>query len=107
MTTAYRDHAPAVSSVPSHPTPALRDSEHTLAPGDTGRLDGYSVGERFAAPETELTVEVRRALRNRRKPAAPGVVRTDNAPVNDTTQRWYLVVHQWASGHSTPNPGTR
>ena len=89
------------------PSPALKDSEHTLATGDTGRLGSYSVGERFAAPETELTVEVRRALRNRRKPAAPGVVRTDNAPVNDTTQRWYLVVHQWASGHSTPNPGTR
>jgi hypothetical protein len=89
------------------PSPALRDSEHTLAPGDTVRLGTYSVGERFAAPETELTVEVRRALRNRRKPAAPGVVRTDNAPVNDTTQRWYLVVHRWAPGPSTPDPVTR
>jgi hypothetical protein len=107
MTTAYRDHAPAVSSVPSHPSPALRDSEHTLAPGDTVPLGTYSVGERFAAPETELTVEVRRALRNRRKPAAPGVVRTENAPVNDTTQRWYLVVHRWAPGPSTPDPVTR
>ena len=107
MTTAYRDHAPAVSSVPSHPSHALRDSEHTLAPGDPVRLGSYSLGERFAAPESELTVEVRRVLRNRRKPAALGVVRTNNAPVNDTTQRWYLVVHRWAPGPSTPKPGTR
>jgi hypothetical protein len=89
------------------PSPVLRDSEHTLAPGDTVRLGNYSVGERCAAPDTELTVEVRRALRNRRKPAAPGVLRTDNAPVDETTQRWYLVVHRWAPGRSTPKPGTR
>lgn len=88
-------------------SPALRDSEHTLAPGDTVRLGSYSLGERFAAPESELTVEVRRVLRNRRKPAALGVVRTNNAPVNDTTQRLYLVVHRWAPGPSTPKPGTR
>lgn len=88
-------------------SPALRDSEHTLAPGDTVRLGSYSLGERFAPPDTELTVEVRRALRNRRRPAAPGVVRTDNAPVNDTTQRWYLVVHRWAAGPSTPKSDTR
>lgn len=89
------------------PSPALRDSEHTLAPGDTVRLGSYSVGEGSAAPVTELAVEVRRALRNRRKPAALGVLRTDNAPVDETTQRWYLVVHQWAPGRSTPKPGTR
>jgi hypothetical protein len=86
------------------PSPALKDSEHTLAPGDTVRLGSYSVGERFAAPETELTVDVRRVLRNRRKTAALGVVRTNNGPVNDTTQRWYLVVHHWARGLQHPSP---
>jgi hypothetical protein len=89
------------------PSPALKNSEHTLAPGDTVRLGSYSVGERFAAPDTELTVETRRALRNRKKPEAPGVLRTDNAPVDDTTQRWYLVIHGWASGRSTTRPGTK
>ena len=89
------------------PSPALRDSEHTLAPGDTVRMGTYTVGERFALPGTELTVDVRRMLRNRRKPAALGVLRTDNAAANDTTQRWYLVIHGWAPGRSTPKPGTR
>jgi len=89
------------------PSPALRDSEHTLAPGDTLRLGTYTIGQAFAPPSDQLTAEVRRALRNRRKPAATGIVRTDNAPVNDTTQRWYLVVHRWAPGPSPPKPDTR
>jgi hypothetical protein len=77
------------------PSPALKDSEHTLAPGDTVRLGTYSVGERFAAPDTELAVDVRRALRNRKKPAATGVVRTDSLQVNAEHRRYYLVVRGW------------
>ncbi|MBL7981231.1 MAG: hypothetical protein JNL52_05415 [Flavobacteriales bacterium] len=77
------------------PSPALKDSEHTLAPGDTVRLGTYSVGERFIEPDTELTVDVRRALRNRRKPAAVGVVRTDSVQVNAEQRRYYLVVRGW------------
>ena len=77
------------------PSPALKDSEHTLAPGDTVRLGTYSVGERFAAPDTELTVEVRRVLRNRKKPAALGVLRTDEVAVNAEHRRFYLVVRGW------------
>ncbi len=77
------------------PSPALKDSEHTLAPGDTVRLGTYSMGERFAPPAAELTVEVRRALRNRKKPAALGVLRTDEAPVSAEHRRYYLVVTGW------------
>jgi hypothetical protein len=78
------------------PSPALKDSEHTLAPGDTVRLGSYSVGERFAAPETELTVDVRRMLRNRKRPAAQGQVRTTEVVVvGDEHRRYYLVVRSW------------
>jgi hypothetical protein len=77
------------------PSPALKDSEHTLAPGDTVRLGTYSVGERFAAPETELTVDVRRVLRNRKRPAAPGLLRTNEVVVNAEHRRYYLVVRSW------------
>jgi hypothetical protein len=77
------------------PSPALKDSEHTLAPGDTVRLGTYSVGERFAAPDTELSVEVRRVLRNWRKPAAVGIMHTDEMPVNAEHRRYYLVVRGW------------
>ena len=77
------------------PSPALKDSEHTLAPGDTVRLGSYSVGERFAAPETELTVDVRRVLRNRKRPSAQGQVRTNEVVVNAEHRRYYLVVRSW------------
>jgi hypothetical protein len=100
-------HAGKATVKALRPSPALRDSEHTLAPGDTLRLGTYTIGQAFAPPGDQLSVEVRRLLRNRRKPAATGMVRTDNAPVNDTTQRWYLVVHHWAPGRSAPEPGTR
>lgn len=77
------------------PSPALKDSEHTLAPGDTIRLGTYSVGERFAAPETELTVDVRRLLRNRKRPAAQGQLRTTEVVVGPEHRRYYLVVRGW------------
>lgn len=77
------------------PSPALKDSEHTLAPGDTVRLGTYSMGETFAAPDQELTVEVRRVLRNRKRPAALGVLRTDSVQVGAEHRRYYLVVRAW------------
>ena len=77
------------------PSPALKDSEHTLAPGDTIRLGTYSVGERFASPETELNVDVRRVLRNRKRPAAQGQLRTTEVEVGPEHRRYYLVVHSW------------
>jgi hypothetical protein len=77
------------------PSPALKDSEHTLAPSDTVRLGTYSVGERFALPDTELTVDVRRVLRNRKRPAAQGVLRTDEVAVNAEHRRYYVVVRGW------------
>lgn len=77
------------------PSPALKDSEHTLAPGDTVRLGTYSVGERFAAPETELTVDVRRVLRNRKRPAAQGQLRTTEVVAGPEHRRYYLVVRGW------------
>ena len=76
-------------------SPALKDSEHTLAPGDTVRLGTYSVGERFAAPETELTVDVRRVLRNRKRPAAQGQMRTTEVVVGAEHRRYYMVVRGW------------
>ena len=77
------------------PSPALKDSEHTLAPGDTVRLGTYSVGERFAAPDTELTVDVRRLLRNRKRPAAHGQMRTTEVVVGAEHRRYYMVVRGW------------
>jgi hypothetical protein len=90
-----------------NPSPALKDSEHTLAPSDTVWLGTYSMGERFTPPDTMLNMDVRRVLRNRKKSAALGVLRTDNAAGNNTTQRWYLVIHGWAPGRSTTRPGTK
>jgi len=78
-----------------NPSPALKHSEHTLAPGDTVRLGSYSMGETFEAPEKHLSVEVRRVLRNRKKPAALGVLRTDQAQLNTEHRRYYLVVRSW------------
>ena len=77
------------------PSPALKDSEHTLAPGDTVRLGTYSMGETFEVPDKQLAVEVRRALRNRRKPAALGLLRTDQVQVGAEHRRYYLVVRSW------------
>ena len=79
-----------------HPSPALKDSEHTLAPGDTVRLGSYSMGEAFAPPEKQVNVEVRRALRNRRKVAAQGVLRTEQVQVGAEHRRYYLVVRGWS-----------
>ena len=73
----------------------LADFDDTLAPGDTIRLGTYSVGERFAAPETELTAEVRRVLRNRKRPAAQGQLRTNEVVVSPEHRRYYLVVRSW------------
>ena len=77
------------------PSPALKDSEHTLAPGDTVRLGTYSMGETFAAPDQELTVQVRRVLRNRKRPAALGMLRTDSVQVSPEHRRYYVVVQAW------------
>lgn len=77
------------------PSPALKDSEHTVAPGDTVRLGTYSMGETFDAPEKHVSVEVRRVLRNRKKPSALGVLRTDQVQLNAEHRRYYLVVRSW------------
>jgi len=77
------------------PSPALKDSEHTLAPGDTVRLGSYSMGETFTPPDQELTVLVKRLLRNRKKRAADGLLRTDAMPVSAEHRRYYLVVWGW------------
>ena len=77
------------------PSPALKDSELTLAPGDTLRLGSYSMGETFTPPTQELTVEVRRLLRNRKKPAANALLRTDSVNVSAEHRRYYVVVRGW------------
>jgi hypothetical protein len=77
------------------PSPALKDSEHTLAPGDTVRLGMYSMGETFDPPDKHLSVEIRRALLNRKKAAALGVLRTHPLQVNAEHRRYYLVVWSW------------
>ena len=77
------------------PSPALKDSEHTLAPGDTLHLGSYSMGETFTAPDQELTVVVNRALRNRKKPAAAGLLRVDSVNVSAEHRRYYVVVRGW------------
>lgn len=78
-----------------HPSPALKDGDHTLAPGDTVRLGSYSMGEAFAPPEKQLSVEVRRALRNKRRVTALGVMRTDHEQIGTDHRRYYLVVRGW------------
>lgn len=77
------------------PSPALQDGEHTVAPGDTVRLGSYSMGETFTPPDQEVTVVVKRVLRNRKKRAAEGLLRTDAVPVSAEHRRYYLVVRGW------------
>ena len=77
------------------PSPALKDSEHTLAPGDTVRLGTYSVGETFAVPEKHLSVDVHRVLRNRKRTPAAGQLRTDEVSVSAEHRRYFLVVRGW------------
>jgi len=77
------------------PSPALKDSEYTLAPGDTLRLGSYSMGETFTAPDHQLTVAVKRLIRNRKKPAADGLLRMDSVSVNAEHRRYYVVVRGW------------
>lgn len=79
----------------ANPSPALGPSEHTLAPGDTLRLGTYSVGQAFEAPEKHVTLEVRRVLRNRKRVAAVGALRTEHAQVTPEHRRYFLVVHGW------------
>lgn len=77
------------------PSPALQDSEHTLAPGDTVRLGSYTMGEIFTEPSKQVSVEVRRVLRNRKKPASLGLLKTTEAAVSAEHRRYYLVVTGW------------
>ncbi|MFN3874655.1 MAG: hypothetical protein ACK4L7_01930 [Flavobacteriales bacterium] len=77
------------------PSPALQDSEHTLAPGDTVRLGSYTMGEVFIEPSRQVSVEVRRLLRNRRKPASLGLLKTIETAVTAEHRRYYLVVMGW------------
>ena len=88
-------HAARVRVRVTIPSPALGPAEHTLAPGDTVRLGSYTIGQAFEAPEKHVTLEVRRALRNRKRQAAEGVLRTDDAEVSKEHRRYLMVVHGW------------
>jgi hypothetical protein len=77
------------------PSPALKDSEHTLAPGDTVRVGMYSMGETFAPPDQQVHVAVKRVLRNRKKRAADGLLRTNEVAVSAEHRRYYMVIGGW------------
>jgi hypothetical protein len=87
--------AAKVHAAATHPSPALSDSDHTLAPGDTVRLGAYTLGEAFPPPAGHLTLDARRAVRNRSRNGAIGVIKAMEVPMGPEHHRWYLVLTGW------------
>lgn len=85
-----------VTAIPKHPSPALPGGMWTLAPGDTVRIGAYSMGEAFPPWEEQLTVDVRKVLRNRKRPALKGLLRTDTTQPGPEHRRYYLGVSGWS-----------
>jgi hypothetical protein len=88
-------HAARVRVLVTNPSPALGPGEHTLAPGDTVRLGPYTVGQTFELPETHVTLEARRVMRNRKRAGAVGELRTNEAQVSPERRRYYCVIEGW------------
>ena len=88
-------HAARVRVRVTNPSPTLGPAEHTLAPGDTVRLGTYTTGETFEGPENHLALEAMRVVRNRKRPAASGELRTNEAQVSPEHRRYYMVLSGW------------
>ncbi len=74
------------------PSPALKDSRHTIAPGDTIRLGTYSMGEVFPPPGDHVEVEVSQALLRPKKRTPMATFKIEEVQVTPEHRRLYLVI---------------
>jgi hypothetical protein len=78
------------------PSPALKDAEYTIDPGDTLRIGAYTAGETFVQPEAYLTIATYRKLR---KGPYYKMARYRMAEVQAVPEhrRYYRMVRGWYS----------
>jgi hypothetical protein len=89
-------HAGRAKVTAKRPSPALKDGQHTLAPGDTIRLGMYSMGEAFPPPPDQVDVHVSQTLLRPKKRASVATWTLNEAQVSEEHKRWYLVVSGWS-----------
>ncbi len=85
-------HAGRAKVTAKHPSPALKDALHTIAPGDTIRLGAYSMGAQFPSPGDHVEVEVMQALLKPKKRIPMATFAIEAFQVSPEHRRHYLVI---------------
>ncbi|MBK8497616.1 MAG: hypothetical protein IPL52_02065 [Flavobacteriales bacterium] len=78
--------------IPKHPSPAMQNSNHTMAPGDTVRVGMYSTGEIYEEAAKHLTLSAKRWSRKSKKQVAYKILREEIAAVQPEARKYYLLI---------------
>ena len=78
--------------VAKHPSPAMQNSNHTMAPGDTVRVGMYSMGEIYEEAAKHLTLSAKRWSKKLKKQVAYRTVREDVTSVIPERRDYFIVI---------------
>lgn len=78
--------------VAKQPSPALQNSDHTMAPGDTVRVGMYSTGEIYEEAEKHLVVSGKRWSKKLKKQVAYRILREEVTAVQPEARKYYLFI---------------
>ncbi len=78
--------------VAKQPSPALQNSNHTMAPGDTVRVGMYSTGEIYQEAAKHLTLSAKRWSKKLKKQAAYRILHEEVTAVRPEARKYYLFI---------------
>ena len=78
--------------VAKYPSPALQNSNHTIAPGDTVRIGTYSTGEIYENATKHATITAKRWSRKAKKQVAYRILREEVTAVEPEARKYYVVI---------------
>lgn len=81
-----------MDAVAKHPSPAMQNSNHTMAPGDTVRVGMYTTGEIYEEATKHLTLSAKRWSKKLRKQVAYKILREEVTAVQPEARKYYLFI---------------
>jgi hypothetical protein len=78
--------------VAKHPSPAMQNSNHTMAPGDTVRVGMYSTGEIYEEAAKHLSISAKRWSRKQKKQVAYRILREEMTAAVPEARKYYLFI---------------
>lgn len=81
-----------MDAVAKHPSPAMQNSNHTMAPGDTVRVGMYSTGEIYEEAAKHLVISAKRWSRKLKKQVLYKILREEIASVQPEARKYYLFI---------------